>query len=127
MLKTTLLAVCPSLQILSEWFGRTVIRSCTKLSYEHAQSMIESPTRKIPEKELPPISPEHSGEEVHRAVLTLHGIAKELRKQRFADGALRLDQVSHCSFSTQPFQLGEIPEALFKFFQVNVCIPAYFL
>uniref|UniRef100_A0A8D1RNF1 DIS3-like exonuclease 2 n=1 Tax=Sus scrofa TaxID=9823 RepID=A0A8D1RNF1_PIG len=80
-------------KILSEWFGRTVIRSCTKLSYEHAQSMIESPTRKIPEKELPPISPEHSGEEVHRAVLTLHGIAKELRKQRFADGALRLDQL----------------------------------
>uniref|UniRef100_A0A8D1EMF0 DIS3-like exonuclease 2 n=1 Tax=Sus scrofa TaxID=9823 RepID=A0A8D1EMF0_PIG len=80
-------------KILSEWFGRTVIRSCTKLSYEHAQSMIESPTRKIPEKELPPISPEHSGEEVHRAVLTLHGIAKELRKQRFSDGALRLDQL----------------------------------
>uniref|UniRef100_A0A8D1ATS8 DIS3 like 3'-5' exoribonuclease 2 n=1 Tax=Sus scrofa TaxID=9823 RepID=A0A8D1ATS8_PIG len=83
----------PRGKILSEWFGRTVIRSCTKLSYEHAQSMIESPTRKIPEKELPPISPEHSGEEVHRAVLTLHGIAKELRKQRFADGALRLDQL----------------------------------
>uniref|UniRef100_A0ABI7Z8A3 DIS3-like exonuclease 2 n=1 Tax=Felis catus TaxID=9685 RepID=A0ABI7Z8A3_FELCA len=80
-------------KILGEWFGRTIIRSCTKLSYEHAQSMIESLTKKIPEKELPPISPEHTSEEVHQAVLNLHGIAKELRKQRFVDGALRLDQL----------------------------------
>ncbi|XP_066883278.1 DIS3-like exonuclease 2 isoform X4 [Kogia breviceps] len=82
----------PKGKILSEWFGQTIIRSCTKLSYEHAQSMIEGPTRKIPEKELPPVSPEHTSEEVHRAVLNLHGIAKELRQQRFAGGALRLDQ-----------------------------------
>ncbi|XP_059784922.1 DIS3-like exonuclease 2 isoform X1 [Balaenoptera ricei] len=83
----------PKGKILSEWFGQTIIRSCTKLSYEHAQSMIEGPTRKIPEKELPPVSPEHTSEEVHRAVLNLHSIAKELRKQRFVDGALRLDQL----------------------------------
>lgn len=80
-------------KILSEWFGRTIICSCTKLSYEHAQSMIESPTKTIPEQELPPISPEHTSEEVHQAVLNLHQIAKELRKQRFLDGALRLDQL----------------------------------
>ncbi|XP_032133798.1 DIS3-like exonuclease 2 isoform X1 [Sapajus apella] len=83
----------PGGKILDEWFGRTIIRSCTKLSYEHAQSMIESPTEKIPATELPPISPEHSSEEVHQAVLNLHGIAKRLRQQRFADGALRLDQL----------------------------------
>ncbi|XP_006529361.1 DIS3-like exonuclease 2 isoform X2 [Mus musculus] len=80
-------------KILEEWFGRTIIRSCTKLSYDHAQSMIENPTEKIPEEELPPISPEHSVEEVHQAVLNLHSIAKQLRRQRFVDGALRLDQL----------------------------------
>ncbi|XP_015337034.1 DIS3-like exonuclease 2 isoform X1 [Marmota marmota marmota] len=83
----------PKGKILKEWFGRTIIRSCTKLSYEHAQSMIESPSEKIPEEELPPISPEHSSEEVHQAVLNLHRIAKQLRQQRFVDGALRLDQL----------------------------------
>nr|XP_020028408.1 DIS3-like exonuclease 2 isoform X1 [Castor canadensis]XP_020028409.1 DIS3-like exonuclease 2 isoform X1 [Castor canadensis]XP_020028410.1 DIS3-like exonuclease 2 isoform X1 [Castor canadensis]XP_020028411.1 DIS3-like exonuclease 2 isoform X1 [Castor canadensis] len=83
----------PEGKILEEWFGRTVIRSCTKLSYEHAQSMIESPTETIPEKQLPPISPEHSSEEVHQAVLNLHRIARHLRQQRFVDGALRLDQL----------------------------------
>lgn len=67
--------------------------------------MIESPTRKIPEVELPPISPEHTTEEVHQAVLNLHRIAKELRKQRFLDGALRLDQVSDFLFSVQPTSL----------------------
>ncbi|KAM8791695.1 DIS3-like exonuclease 2 [Rhynchonycteris naso] len=80
-------------KILSEWFGRTVIRSCTKLSYEHAQSMIESPAAKVPEQELPAISPEHTAEELHQAVLNLHRIAKKLRQQRFLDGALRLDQL----------------------------------
>ncbi|XP_007941999.1 DIS3-like exonuclease 2 [Orycteropus afer afer] len=83
----------PKGKILDEWFGRTIIRSCTKLSYEHAQSMIESPAQPVPEKALPPISPEHSSQEVHEAVLNLHGIAKELRRQRFVDGALRLDQL----------------------------------
>lgn len=83
----------PEGKILDEWFGRTIIRSCTKLSYDHAQSMIENPAEKIPETALPPVSPEHSSEEVHRAVLNLHGIAQKLRRQRFADGALRLDQL----------------------------------
>ncbi|XP_011382020.1 DIS3-like exonuclease 2 isoform X1 [Pteropus vampyrus] len=83
----------PEGKILDEWFGRTVICSCTKLSYEHAQSMIESPTESVPGAELPPMSPEHTREEVHQAVLSLHRIAKELRKQRFSDGALRLDQL----------------------------------
>ncbi|XP_021102739.1 DIS3-like exonuclease 2 isoform X2 [Heterocephalus glaber] len=80
-------------KILEEWFGRTIIRSCTKLSYEHAQSMIERPAERIPEQELPPISPEHCIEEVHQAILNLHRIAKWLRQQRFTDGALRLDQL----------------------------------
>ena len=32
-------------EIQSEWFGRTVIRSCVKLAYEHAQSMLDFPER----------------------------------------------------------------------------------
>eukprot|EP00041_Stephanoeca_diplocostata_P030077 m.901067 g.901067 ORF g.901067 m.901067 type:complete len:183 (-) comp23686_c1_seq18:1717-2265(-) len=30
-------------QIIDEWFGRTVIRSCAKLAYQHAQAIIEDP------------------------------------------------------------------------------------
>ncbi|XP_061493521.1 LOW QUALITY PROTEIN: DIS3-like exonuclease 2 [Rhineura floridana] len=83
----------PQGKILDEWFGRTVICSCAKLSYDHAQSMIENPEKVFAAEELPPISPQHSVDEVRRSVLNLHQIAKQLREQRFTDGALRLDQL----------------------------------
>lgn len=83
-----------SLQILSEWFGRSVICSCVKLSYDHAQSMIEAPDKMFSAEELPPVDPTHPIDEIHQAVLNLHSIAKNLRAQRFSGGALRLDQVS---------------------------------
>ncbi|XP_008171933.1 DIS3-like exonuclease 2 isoform X5 [Chrysemys picta bellii] len=83
----------PEGKILDEWFGRTVICSCVKLSYDHAQSMIENPSKVFEPEELPPVSPQHTVDEIHQAVLNLHQIAKHLRKQRFIDGALRLDQL----------------------------------
>uniref|UniRef100_A0A8B9SF37 DIS3-like exonuclease 2 n=1 Tax=Apteryx owenii TaxID=8824 RepID=A0A8B9SF37_APTOW len=85
--------VTPEGKILDEWFGRTVICSCVKLSYDHAQSMIESPGKVISPEELPPVSPQHSIDKIQQAVLNLHRIAQHLRKQRFIDGALRLDQL----------------------------------
>uniref|UniRef100_A0A674MIH5 DIS3-like exonuclease 2 n=1 Tax=Takifugu rubripes TaxID=31033 RepID=A0A674MIH5_TAKRU len=85
--------VTPEGKILSEWFGRTIIRSCVKLSYDHAQSMIEAPEKMFSAGELPPMDPEHPIDEIHQAVLDLHAIAKNLRAQRFTGGALRLDQL----------------------------------
>lgn len=81
-------------QILDEWFGRSIIRSCVKLSYDDAQRMIDAPEKLFPPDELPPIDPKHPVDEIHQAVLHLHSIAKNLRAQRFRGGALRLDQVS---------------------------------
>lgn len=83
----------PEGKILSEWFGRTVICSCIKLSYDHAQSMIEAPEKHFSTEELPACSPNHSIIEIQEAVLNLHNIAKQLRAQRFEGGALRLDQL----------------------------------
>ncbi|XP_071422650.1 DIS3-like exonuclease 2 isoform X2 [Pithys albifrons albifrons] len=83
----------PEGKILDEWFGRTVICSCVKLSYDHAQSMIESPGKVLSPEELPPVSPQHSIAEIQAAVLNLHRVAQNLRKQRFTDGALQLDQM----------------------------------
>ncbi|XP_074545073.1 DIS3-like exonuclease 2 [Halichoeres trimaculatus] len=85
--------ITPEGKILSEWFGRSVIRSCVKLSYDHAQSMIEAPEKMFSAEELPPTDPEHPIDEIHQAVLNLHSIAKNLRAQRFSGGALRLDQL----------------------------------
>ncbi|CAL8365951.1 unnamed protein product [Boreogadus saida] len=83
----------PQGKILSEWFGRSVIRSCVKLSYDHAQSMIDGPDRLLSPGELPPLDPRHPLDEVHQAVLRLHALAQQLRQQRFDGGALRLDQL----------------------------------
>ncbi|RMC02045.1 hypothetical protein DUI87_21207 [Hirundo rustica rustica] len=84
----------PEGKILDEWFGRTVICSCVKLSYDHAQSMIDSPGKVLSPEELPPVSPQHSIAEIQEAVLSLHRVAQRLREQRFTEGALHLDQVT---------------------------------
>ncbi|XP_075717943.1 DIS3-like exonuclease 2 isoform X2 [Rhinoderma darwinii] len=85
--------ITPQGKILEEWFGRSVICSCVKLSYDHAQSMIESPDKLLAVRELPPMSPDYTVEEIQQAVLNLHLISQNLRRQRFKDGALRLDQL----------------------------------
>ncbi|XP_059358231.1 DIS3-like exonuclease 2 isoform X2 [Carassius carassius] len=83
----------PEGKILSEWFGRTVICSCIKMSYDHAQSMIEAPDKLFSVEELPPCSPNHKIHEIQEAILNLHNIAKQLRAQRFEGGALQLNQL----------------------------------
>uniref|UniRef100_A0A8C8DRP4 DIS3-like exonuclease 2 n=1 Tax=Oryzias sinensis TaxID=183150 RepID=A0A8C8DRP4_9TELE len=83
----------PEGKILSEWFGRSVIRSCAKLSYDHAQSMIEAPEKLFSPNELQLDNPEHPIDEIHEAVLRLHSIAQNLRRQRISTGTLKLDQV----------------------------------
>ncbi|XP_067898392.1 DIS3-like exonuclease 2 [Heterodontus francisci] len=82
----------PQGKILSQWYGRTIIRSCVKLSYNHVQSIIEDPEKMFTPDELPPVSPDHGITEIKTAVLNLHNIAKHLRRQRFDWGALRMDQ-----------------------------------
>ncbi|XP_072330384.1 DIS3-like exonuclease 2 isoform X2 [Scyliorhinus torazame] len=82
----------PEGKILSQWHGRTIIRSCVKLSYNHAQSIIEDPEKIFSPDELPSVSPDHSIREIKTAVINLDNIAKHLRRQRFDGGALRLDQ-----------------------------------
>ncbi|KAH9492825.1 DIS3-like exonuclease 2 [Bulinus truncatus] len=80
-------------EIFDEWYGRTVIRSCVKLSYEHAQGFIVQPDKEWTCDELPPISNGFSVPDVCKRVIQLNKIALNLRKLRFDNGALRLDQV----------------------------------
>ncbi len=64
-----------SAEVKDQWFGRTVIFSDRRFTYEEAQKIIET------------------GEgDFHEEVLTLHRMAQEMRKERFAKGALRVDQ-----------------------------------
>ncbi|XP_068219818.1 uncharacterized protein Dis3l2 isoform X3 [Palaemon carinicauda] len=83
----------PRGEVIGEWFGRTVIRSCVKLSYDHAQTMIEDPQKEWAEDEIPKITGGYTPRDISKVVNNLHAIAKHLRTKRFDEGALRLDQV----------------------------------
>jgi ribonuclease R len=64
----------PTGEIVSEWFGRTVINSDKRFTYEEAQEIIEA------------------GEGLHaEAIITLNTLAKVLLQKRFAEGAITLD------------------------------------
>ncbi|XP_065666029.1 DIS3-like exonuclease 2 [Hydra vulgaris] len=78
--------------VLTEWFGRSVIRSCVKLSYTHAQQLIETGTDSDIKKEEFPIVEGFSLEKVRDVIHYLFKISQNLRKRRFDSGALRIDQ-----------------------------------
>lgn len=80
-------------EILHEWCGRSVIRSCSKLSYLHAQDIIDNWDDGGDDIVLPEISNGFGEKDVAEGVLNLQKIASNLRKKRFDGGALRLDQV----------------------------------
>ncbi|CAM6054368.1 unnamed protein product [Sphagnum tenellum] len=79
-----------------EWFGRTVIKSCCKLAYEHAQSMLEQPNKEWISGELPPISSPWTSADLSQRVNILQKVAVNLRRRRVESGALRLDLPKLC-------------------------------
>lgn len=62
-------------QVKSEWFGRTVIHSQKRFTYEEAETSIK--------KDSAPL---------HKELSILNNLAKKLTKQRFQEGAISLDQ-----------------------------------
>lgn len=80
-------------RVLSEWFGRSIIRSSCKLSYEHAQDLLDEPARQRKPGELPPVLGGYTVEQVAQCLHVLRGMTEAMRKRRFKGGALRLDQV----------------------------------
>ncbi|KAJ7591044.1 SSD1 protein [Mycena floridula] len=73
-------------KILKKWFGKTIIRSATKLSYQDAQTVIEG-------KPLTGVTivPEHSAKDIEHDIQTLQTLCKKLRDQRFENGTLSLE------------------------------------
>ncbi len=78
--------------IQDEWMGKGVIRSRVKLSYEHAQEMIDNLEKVWGEEEHPPIACGATIADIVRRVRDLHQIAAKLRRKRFEKGTLRLDK-----------------------------------
>ena len=79
--------------IIDEWFGRTVIKSCIKLSYELAQDMLDQPNKEWKDYELPTIYGKFNYHKISQSVNLLNNIALKLRKYRFERGALKIDKL----------------------------------
>ncbi|XVE60363.1 hypothetical protein DITRI_Ditri05aG0122900 [Diplodiscus trichospermus] len=80
--------------VLDRWMGRTVIRSCCKLSYEHAQDIIQGITdveRFDTLEGFPQLHGLFEWTDVIKSVKCLHEISKTLKEKRFHDGALQLE------------------------------------
>jgi ribonuclease R len=63
-------------KVLSEWFGRTIIHSDRRFSYEEAQEVLESGTGDFAEE-----------------LLLLNGLAKKLKEERFKKGAISFETI----------------------------------
>lgn len=82
--------------VLDQWFGRTVIYSDRRFTYEEAQAIIET-----------------GAGDFRDEVLTFHRLAQIMRKERFANGALRVEQ------EEVKFRLDETGKPVEVFFKVQ--------
>ncbi|OYU84124.1 MAG: ribonuclease R [Flavobacterium sp. BFFFF2] len=80
-------------EIMNQWFGRTVIYSDQRFSYEEAQQLIETSKPDIPEHLSLSGEAYSVSEPVLSAVLKLNELAVKLRSKRMANGAISFDKV----------------------------------
>jgi len=73
---------------LDTWYGRTVVKSCSRLSYDDVQSVIDA-------NELPTGVELHGqgGADVQEDVKMLYALSKQLRDSRFQDGSLSINPI----------------------------------
>ena len=80
-------------EILDSWFGRTIIFSDQRFSYEEAQSIIETKSDIIPSEISLTGAAYKVSAEILAATLKQDELAKILRRKRMADGAISFDKV----------------------------------
>ncbi|RDX66090.1 DIS3-like exonuclease 2, partial [Mucuna pruriens] len=81
--------------VVDRWIGRTVIHSCCKLSYEHAQDIIDMDFdfegSNVMEDGYPKVYGHFEWSDVIVSLKSLYEISNVLKHKRFTDGALRLE------------------------------------
>lgn len=82
--------ITPDCQILNYRFAQTIIRSCAQLSYDQVQCVLTNSP--LAQSDLPKLCGPHTFEEIKDIILNLNKIAVDLRRKRFNNGALRINQ-----------------------------------
>lgn len=79
-------------EILNTRFTRSIINSCAKLAYDHAQQVIENPEKEFTTDDFPEIFNGYNIKNIVAIIKQLQSSALILRKKRFDNGALRINQ-----------------------------------
>lgn len=103
----------PKAEILNQWYGRTVIYSDKRFSYEEAQEIIETKGNIISADISLSGKEQTVGQPFVDAMLALDGLAKKLRAKRMANGAISFDKVE------VKFHLDENDEPTGVYFKVS--------
>ncbi|KZT12467.1 RNB-domain-containing protein [Laetiporus sulphureus 93-53] len=74
-------------RVVKKWFGKTVIKSAAKLSYQDAQAMIDGQSVDIKTES------EHSIRDIAQDIQILHDIAKQLRTRRYQSSCIRTESL----------------------------------
>ena len=83
---SVVLTLTKEAKVIKKWFGKTVIKSAAKLSYDVVQGVLNG--RPLADVAL---TPGHEAPSVENDISLLYNLAKVLRTRRFQHGALRLD------------------------------------
>ena len=79
--------------IHNEWAGRSIIRSCGQLAYQNAYNLMQGLPPDEGDIKLPELHNGVTWNDVAHDVKALWRIGSQLRRKRFADGALALHRV----------------------------------
>jgi DIS3-like exonuclease 2 len=79
--------------ICNEWAGRSIIRSCGQLAYQNAYNLMQGKEPGDGDIKVPELHNGVTWEEIARDVKDLWRVGSQLRRKRFADGALALHRV----------------------------------
>ena len=105
--------VSPKAEVVNQWFGRTVIYSDQRFSYEEAQHIIETKKDVIPAEISLTGNDYKTPATIVEATLKLDELAKILRQKRMANGAISFDKVE------VKFNLNEQAEPVGVFFKIS--------
>lgn len=85
--------VNPNMEIVKEWFGKTVILSDHRFSYEEVQYLLDTEGKLVSEEVSLTQQKYQVSEPILQAITKLNKFAKHLREKRMRNGALSFDRI----------------------------------
>ena len=85
--------VNPKMEIVKEWFGKTVILSDHRFSYEEVQYLLDTEGKLVSEEVSLTQQKYQVSEPILQAITKLNNFAKHLREKRKRNGALSFDRI----------------------------------